>query len=95
MTLIQVNYASLDDGALTLNGLNSKLNQLITDLETAMKPVLASWDGEAMTTYTQRKAEWDTATNELTGLVAQFGKAVDEANQHHQATEKKIVSSLS
>jgi WXG100 family type VII secretion target len=95
MTLIQVNYASLDDGSMTLSELAGKLEQLLADLNSAMQPVLATWDGNAVQQYADRKAEWDGADNELSGLVGQFGKAVDEANQTHQTTEQRIVSYLS
>jgi WXG100 family type VII secretion target len=85
----------MDDGSGTLVGLNGQLNTLIDDMEAAMKPVLSTWEGDAMTTYVQRKTEWDSATNELTELALKFGKVVDESKQLHQTTNQKIIDSLS
>jgi WXG100 family type VII secretion target len=95
MPLIQVNFPSLESAAADLNALFGRLTTQISDLEAAMRPVLASWDGAARDQYSVRHNEWTSATNELGDVISAFGKAVQESKQLHEATEAANVASLS
>jgi early secretory antigenic target protein ESAT-6 len=86
---IRVNHAGLEAAAQDLktgvNDIDNRLNQLEQDLA----PLRSDWSGQAQASYTQAKAKWDTAIQEMKDLLDQTSQTVTRSNQDYQAADKR------
>lgn len=85
---IGVNFANLarTQGHIASNvsSMNAQLNQL----HDYLRPLVATWDGEAATTYVALQAKWEQAANELNLVLQQIAAATADANSAFAATER-------
>lgn len=95
MPTILVNFAALEEAGQKLKTLNDNLMRLTSDLEAAMRPIYATWDGATKEEYNVRNKEWDGATAELADAVALFSVTVQRVKEQYQATEAANVASVS
>jgi early secretory antigenic target protein ESAT-6 len=88
MSEIGVNFASLarTQGHIAHNvsAMNNQLNQL----RDYLRPLVATWEGEAATTYVALQAKWDQAAYDLNQVLQQMAVATADANDAFAATER-------
>jgi early secretory antigenic target protein ESAT-6 len=72
----------------------TSMNKSLGDLETYLKPLTATWTGEASTQYQALQAKWDTAAADLNLVLGRIAAALAEANTQMQAAERKIASTF-
>ena len=87
---ISVNHGGLDIGAGDLaNGVKAIENRM-NRLEDDLKELKGSgWSGSAQQAYTQAKAQWDQAINEMKDLLAKTSVAVSTANQDYRSADQR------
>lgn len=64
------------------------LDAQLTQLERDAEPLVHSWGGEAKLAYQDRQSTWRQAAGELTLMLGQIKRALDESVLDYQATEQ-------
>jgi len=88
MSQITVQFGALDMGVDALASAHRTLLSQINDLEAAMQPLLAVWDGTARQAYQQCQADWRRAADDIGRVLAQLKDAVNNSNATMQARER-------
>lgn len=89
MSEIRVNFGQLSQAAHDLEGTAKKIESELHELEQFLKPLVASWEGEAQQAYQAAQDEWDKAAQNMQEICAKMGMAVNAANEAYQQGEKK------
>ncbi|GAA1238549.1 MULTISPECIES: WXG100 family type VII secretion target [Oryzihumus] len=66
------------------NNIDSKLQQM----DQSLAPLRSDWTGSASEAYTQAKAQWTSAIQDMKQLLADIGTAVDASHQDYSEGEK-------
>ncbi|HCT80330.1 MAG TPA: WXG100 family type VII secretion target, partial [Micromonosporaceae bacterium] len=53
------------------------------------QPLVSTWDGSAREAYQQRQQKWTQAANDLSTMLRDIKKAVEESASQYQQTENK------
>ncbi len=89
MTLdgIRVQHGALDTAAQdmykTVQDIDNRMNQLESDLE----PLRSSWAGGQQQAYTEAKAKWDWAIQEMRDLLDESHKTVFQSNEEYRQAD--------
>jgi early secretory antigenic target protein ESAT-6 len=70
---------------------NSLTNEL-ADLQRQLESSLQAWSGSARAAYTQAKAQWDAAAEQMGQVLNQLGVVIGEANTTYQDTERQLTN---
>ncbi|SFP80571.1 WXG100 family type VII secretion target [Amycolatopsis arida] len=71
MAFIKVSFGALREQHDALGGVGGVWDELLVQLDEAVAPLRATWDGEASQAYEQRRAEWLSAADELRDVLRQ------------------------
>ena len=85
--LLRVNFAALGDATMDIDRAVKDLDNKLSDLEAAARPLVETWEGKAKEAYYERQQKWDTAANDLKIILAKIRDAVDSSAQDYAATE--------
>lgn len=69
MTEIYVDHQRLLEAQHNFARHHEQLHAILSELESGLAPMLASWDGSARQLYAERKAQWDAAALDLSALL--------------------------
>jgi early secretory antigenic target protein ESAT-6 len=87
MVDMQVNFSGMDAGSQQITAAARNVQQELDDLANFLKPLVATWTGQAAELYQSKKAQWDQSAADLFMILNQIGNAVGVANQNYQAAE--------
>lgn len=93
MTVIKYGFGSLAGAAADIESSSRTIGSQLEDLKAQLKPMVASWEGEAAESYQAHQAKWDTAAAELNEILSTIGRAVDEGNERMQAVNTAAANS--
>lgn len=65
-----------------------QVNGQLADLKSYLKPLVATWEGEASANYQALQAKWDRAAEDLNMVLQRISAALATTNDDFQATEK-------
>jgi early secretory antigenic target protein ESAT-6 len=83
-----VNFAGLETANQQIQTAISTMQTKLDDLESAAKPLVASWAGQAQSDYAARQAKWRQAANDLTMILQDIQKSLASSAAEYQATEQ-------
>jgi len=83
-----VSFAALHKAADDIGSAIGKMRSTISDLESAARPLVADWDGEAQRAYSARQQKWRQAAEDLTNVLNGIKGAVAQSAQEYQSTER-------
>ncbi|MFE5510671.1 MULTISPECIES: WXG100 family type VII secretion target [unclassified Streptomyces] len=84
-----VTYSSLDDAANTIEAQAKRLDQALEDIQTRIRSVSSTWEGEAKTAADGAHAKWDKETRAIHTALQGIAKAVRQASPAYQAGDKR------
>ncbi|GGK96797.1 WXG100 family type VII secretion target [Mangrovihabitans endophyticus] len=90
--LLLVNFGALQQAGADIQKALNELQSQLTQLEQDAGPLVATWEGEAMSAYQQRQARWRAASNDLSEILRNIKIAVDESAADYLDTERKATS---
>lgn len=85
--MLVVNFAALQQAGADIQAGISGLQSTLSDLESAAKPLVETWAGDAKEAYQARQATWRQASQDLTRILADIKRALDESAQSYLQTE--------
>jgi early secretory antigenic target protein ESAT-6 len=87
--MLVVNFAALQkastDIQTALNSIRTQLDQLEQDAS----PLVAEWTGDAREAYDIRQAKWRAAAADLSDMLRDIQRALDDSAADYQNTEKR------
>ncbi|UGY93906.1 WXG100 family type VII secretion target [Streptomyces gobiensis] len=86
---ILVNFQTIQQAATDVRSTAGNIKTQLDDLESGVKKIAQSWEGEAQEGYRQKQLEWDKRAASLHATLQAIAKALDTAAQNYEATEKK------
>lgn len=90
-----VNFGALQQAAADIQKAISTLESQLAQLEADAKPLVSTWDGQAMQAYQERQQTWTRASADLQAILAKIKVAVDESSNDYLTTEKRATSLFS
>ncbi|MBC3841045.1 hypothetical protein GXW82_14420 [Streptacidiphilus sp. 4-A2] len=91
MTTYTVQMEQVDYIVGEMNSITQKINQSLADLDNQSKVNLAEWSSDAQQTYTQVKAQWDTAAADMTAKAAAAIQMLGQINEYYANGERQGV----
>jgi WXG100 family type VII secretion target len=68
------------------------LTSTLSDLQRQLENSLQAWTGDARAAYTQAKAAWDNAAQDMATVLNHLGTVIGTANTTYQSTERALSS---
>ncbi|MEO9140092.1 MAG: WXG100 family type VII secretion target [Jatrophihabitans sp.] len=65
-----------------------QVNQQMDDLKRYLAPMVQTWQGAASENYNAAQHKWDAAAADLNNVLNAIGRALGQANEGYQSTEK-------
>jgi WXG100 family type VII secretion target len=87
--LMLVTYSSLEQAATTIEKQAQRLDQTLEDLQTKIRGVSATFEGEAKTAADAAHSKWDNETRQIHNALKSIARAVREAGPAYQAGDRK------
>jgi WXG100 family type VII secretion target len=84
---VLVTFAALAEAAQQIQSTYNNLNTKLNDLESQLRPVVASWTGNASSDYQAQQQKWNAAQTDLNNVLQAIGKAVEAAHDAYTQTE--------
>jgi early secretory antigenic target protein ESAT-6 len=89
---LTVDFGAMHQAAEDINSAISNMRSQLDELDTAAKPLVTTWSGEAQTAYQQRHQTWTNAANDLEQILRQIQKAMVDSTDDYQQTETSNVT---
>ncbi|GAB3950876.1 WXG100 family type VII secretion target [Streptomyces sparsus] len=86
---IAVNYGSLANAATSIRNSAKRLRGDIEVLQSEVKAVAETWEGEAQTAYARVHTNWDLQADGLHNTLNKIASLVEQASSDYQTTDKK------
>ncbi|GAA1802707.1 WXG100 family type VII secretion target [Planosporangium flavigriseum] len=90
-----VHFGQLQAAAGHIDTAIGALHSQLSDLDSAAKPLVSTWNGEAQSADQQRQQQWTRAAQDLTQILQGIKKALEESTQEYIQTEKSNTSLFS
>lgn len=88
MGQLLVNFAALEAASQNISTAISTMNARLDDLNRDGKALTATWEGAAMEGYAIRQAAWTSAAADLTRILTDIQRSLNESAAEYAATEK-------
>lgn len=89
MADILYNYGQIDQAVADMRAGVNKLNTKLEDMDSELKQLQSSWDGQAKCAYDASKAKWTEGMDGIVEILTGVAAAVAEARQSAQATDAR------
>ena len=89
MSQLVVNFAALHVAAGDIQNAISSMENQLAEAEQTAAPLVASWNGAARDAYQARQAVWTKAANDLSTMLRDIKRAVEQSAEQYQATEQR------
>ncbi|MFI5934861.1 WXG100 family type VII secretion target [Actinoplanes sp. NPDC051494] len=93
--LLKVNFGVLAQAGADIQKAVNEMEQKLSDLDAAARPLVATWDGEAQQAYAERQQKWTQASTDLKNILHSVKIAVDQAAQDYATTESTAAKRFS
>jgi len=80
MSTIYVEHNRLATGAENLSAHKKTFDEVLSQLESDLAPMISTWSGEARDLYLQKKGLWDKAARDISLLLAHIAKITEDAH---------------
>jgi WXG100 family type VII secretion target len=86
--MLYVNFAALEQASADIQGAIAFMESELSTLEADAAPLVATWDGTARAAYDERQARWRGAAANLTAMLRDIRRALDESAADYATTER-------
>ncbi|MFH8613462.1 WXG100 family type VII secretion target [Streptomyces sp. NPDC017979] len=92
--LMLVTYASLEEAASTIDKQAKRLDDTLEALQTKIRSVSSTFEGEAKTAADGAHKKWDAETRQIHNALKGISRAVRDAGPAYQAGDKKAAGNF-
>jgi early secretory antigenic target protein ESAT-6 len=86
--LLYVNFAALERASADIQSAIAFMENELQALESDAAPLVATWQGDARAAYDGRHAKWRAGAANLTAMLRDIRRALDESAADYAATER-------
>ncbi len=89
MSQIKVTFGALSTAQADIRSTLTRINGMLEELEAGLRPIAATWQGEAALFHREKQQQWNTAAVDIGVVLDQIGRAVGTANDNYQQVENR------
>jgi WXG100 family type VII secretion target len=90
--MLVVNFAAMQKASADIQTALNTLTSQLAQVERDAGPLVAAWDGDARGAYDIRQAKWQRASADLSDILRDIKRALDDSTADYQHTEKRNTS---
>lgn len=87
---IYVEHARLETAASQLRTHKKNFDEILSNLESDLRPMISSWSGDARDLYLVKKNNWDAAAADLTELLADIATLTETAHNNYVTAVSEV-----
>jgi len=84
-----VNFIALQEASAHIQTAIGALESQLAQLEKDAAPLVETWSGDAKDAYLARQAQWRQASGDLSAMLRNIKKALDDSYADYQRTESQ------
>jgi 6 kDa early secretory antigenic target len=84
-----VDFNAMQHASAEIQQALGRLHGKLDELETNAAPLVNTWAGPAQEAYRERQARWRRAADDLSAILSQIKKALDESAADYHSTEQR------
>lgn len=89
--MLVVNFGAMHAAGGTIDAAIKTLNDQLGQLERDASPLVATWSGDAKEAYEVRQKTWRDAAAELSAMLVEIKKALEDSAHDYRSTEQRNV----
>jgi WXG100 family type VII secretion target len=87
---IYVNYGSVNDVEDALQAATNAVSRILDQINSAVGPLVSSWQGSSQDAYSQIQAKWNSDTTDMQTLLSQYAPTLDEMKTNYGNTDNNL-----
>lgn len=84
-----VNFAALQQASTDIQTALNAMESGLDDARQTAQPLVSTWDGDARAMYDARQAKWTQAATDLSTMLRDIKRAVEDSAMNYQQTENR------
>ena len=90
---IKYDFGQIGSTAQDIRTSAATINGQLNELKEVIRPMTATWEGEAATSYMAHQAKWDQAAADLNEILNQIASTVEDGNNTMSAVNNAAANS--
>lgn len=87
---ISVVFGDVEDAAARVRAVGANIDMLLSDLRAMLRPVTAEWTGTAALNYQYQQHMWDSAAQDLHGVLLRIATVLEASHGGYVDTESQL-----
>jgi 6 kDa early secretory antigenic target len=87
---IYVDYGSVGNVEDVLSACDKAVGQILDEVNTAIQPMLNSWQGSSQDAYRQIQAKWNSDLEDMNRILSQYAPTLDEMKVNYGNTDNNL-----
>jgi WXG100 family type VII secretion target len=87
---IYVNYGQVNDVEDVLQASTNAVSRILDEINSAVGPLISSWQGSSQDAYSQVQAKWNSDTTDMQSVLSQYAPTLDEMKTNYGNTDNNL-----
>ena len=87
---ISVAFDDIEGAAAAVRAVAANIDMLLADLSIMLRPLVADWDGAAAMNYQYQQHVWDSASQDLHGVLLRIAAVLDNSHGSYVDAESGL-----
>lgn len=87
---IYVSYGHVDNVEQVLEDSTNATNRVLEELQTAIQPLMASWEGSSVNAYAAVQKKWNNDTGDMSSLLVRYRSTLDDMKVNYGTTDNNL-----
>jgi WXG100 family type VII secretion target len=87
---IFVNYSGVNDVETALQDCDKAVGQILDEVNTAIQPMMSSWQGSSQEAYGQVQTKWNSDLTDMQSVLSQYAPTLDEMKLNYGNTDNSL-----
>lgn len=87
---IYVQYGAVNDVEDVLNDCTNAVGQILDQINSAVQPLIASWEGSSQDAYRQIQQKWNSDTQDMQTVLQKYAPTLDEMKINYSNTDNNL-----
>ncbi len=87
---IFVNYGGVQDVEDVLRDCDTAVGQVLDQVNTAIQPMMSSWQGSSQEAYGQVQTKWNSDLSDMQNVLSQYAPTLDEMKINYGTTDNNL-----
>jgi WXG100 family type VII secretion target len=87
---IFVNYSGVNDVEDALRNCDQAVGQILDQVNTAIQPMMSSWQGSSQEAYGQVQTKWNSDLTDMQNVLGQYAPTLEEMKLNYGNTDNSL-----